>query len=127
MTTPKFSIGMLGGACEGGAKQAAGLFKRGKHYSIAETIEAGASPENVVWLLIRRSTEDPAALAFMQAWARRACREYGARFGRLTTAEACFDAVKDAMRARKKALGSSRGGKEWAYSHLVALANEGKA
>lgn len=127
MTQPKFSIGMLGGACEGGAKQAGALFVRGQHYSVADTIAAGASPENIVWLLIRRSKEDPAALAFMQAWARRACREYNAPSGRLTTAEACFDAVKDAMRARKKALGSSRGGKEWAYSHLVALANEGNA
>lgn len=124
--TPKFSIGMLGGACERGATEAAKLFKRGKNYSIAETVNAGASPEHIVWLLIRRSNEDKKALEFMQAWARRVCAEHGVSPGRVMSGEAAFEAVKNAMRARKRALGTSRGVRNWAYGHLVTLANEGK-
>lgn len=123
---PKFSIGMLGGACERGGTEAGKLFERGKHYTIAETIAAGASPENVVWLLIRRAGEDKKALEFMQAWARRVCVEHDVSAGRMTTGEACFEAVKQAMRTRKRALGTSRGVRNWAYGHLVALAQEGK-
>lgn len=123
---PFFQIGMLGGACEQGAKQAAALFERNKKYTLADMVAAGAAPQNVVWLLLRRSAECGETLKIMQAWARRACEEAGVPAGKLKTGEACFAAVKAAMRARNKAAGGSRGGKAWAYGHLVKMATEGK-
>lgn len=128
MMKPRFTIGMLGGACEAGAEEAGRLFHRGRHYTVQDTIDAGASPQNVVWLLMRRSKECGETLDFMKAWARSACEAAGIKPKRkIKTGEDAFAVVKDAMRARNKAAGSSRGGKAWAYDQLRALAAaEGK-
>lgn len=119
---PKFTVGMLGGACKQGALEAARLFKRNKQYTPADIIEAGASPANIVWLLLRRSQEDQDALDLMKAWARQACTSAGIKPRKLKTGDDCFAAVKDAMRARNRANGGSRGGKQWAFDQLRSLA-----
>jgi hypothetical protein len=125
MSKARFTIGQLGGACPQGADQAASLFKRGEKYQLADTIEAGAHPQNVVWMLLKRSDECPHALELMKHWARRCCKAVEIKPKRvLKTGADCFEAVKDAMRARKKINGGSRGNKAWAYEQLAELAKQ---
>lgn len=121
MRQPVFTIGMLGGACEPGAVEAARLFDRGNEYTIAEVIEAGATIENVIWLLAKRADEDPAALEFMRAWVTRCAREHDAKCKRPMSARQCAGALREAMRTRRRAVGNSRGLKEWTHTVLLQM------
>ncbi len=119
MKLPVFTIGMLGGACRPGADEAASLFERGKEYTLAEVIEAGASLKNVLWLLKKRAGEDEVTWAFLRAWAASCGCQKAAK---LKTPDECLMAVKDGIRERKRAEGIRKGSWSWAYDRLYELA-----
>jgi hypothetical protein len=120
---PTFALHMLRGACKAGRTEAIHLFDPDRQYTLKEVFSAGASDQNVAWMLSMCAQTDEAALKVFSAWAKSCAEEQGLKRAKVGSAVECSATISASMRAWAKNRPTSKGARAWAYAKLREMIN----